>query len=76
MELLELAYIICGALLAYILYKFVNRVRASYRCPDDELLRDFYHGRLKREEDLRRSITHHLGVCEKCQERLYDLQKE
>ena len=76
MELLQLAYIISGALLAFILFKFIGKIRSSYQCPDDELLEDFFHGRLKRQEDLRRSVTHHLGVCGKCQERLYELQKK
>ncbi len=59
---------------AYIILKRIYVIYQGYQCFDDEILSDFFNGRLGREEDLRRSVVKHLGVCEKCQNRLYDMQ--
>jgi hypothetical protein len=59
-----------------VVFKVVVKIARSYECPDDEQLMDYYNGRLKRAEELRREITNHLGVCEKCQQRIIDLSKK
>jgi len=61
--------------LVYFILRRIYAIYQGYQCFDDEILKDFFNGRLNREEDLRRSVVNHLGVCEKCQQRLYDLQE-
>ena len=65
-----------AAALAFTIYKHFKKVIKMRSCFEDEVLADYFHGRLKREEDLRRSVVSHLGVCEKCQEKMYELQNE
>lgn len=62
--------------LAFTVYKQLKKIIKMRACFEDEVLGDYFHGRLNREEELRRSVVSHLGVCEKCQEKMYELQKE
>ena len=60
--------------LVFTIYIKLKGIWSSYKCFDDEVLNDYYHGRLKRQEDLRRQVVTHLGLCEKCQQKMFDLQ--
>lgn len=58
-------------LLGYLLWRIGKQIMRTYQHVDEDTLRDFWKGKLKRnEEDQRRVITH-LGYCEECRE-LFD----
>lgn len=56
--------------------KMVLKIVEQHKCLDDDLLLDFFKGKLSKKEDLRRKVISHLGVCEKCQQRLIELKDE
>ena len=55
----------------------LNRVRkivVIQRCPDYLAIRDYFEGRLKRQDKQEyERIISHLGICEKCQKLLTDM---
>ena len=63
-----------GAL--FIAAKIISNILGQYKCVDDDLLLDFYKGKLSKKEDLRRKVITHLGVCEKCQQKMINLKDE
>ncbi len=62
------------AIIGYIVIKQLITIYQNYQCFEDDVLDDYFHGRLKREETLRRQVVTHLGLCEKCQKKMFDLQ--
>lgn len=60
--------------LIFTIYVRLKGIWSNYKCFNDEILDDYFHGRLKREEDLRRKVVTHLGLCDKCQQKMYELQ--
>ena len=55
----------------------IDRVRKIYRihqCPNEKTLVQYFEGKLKKEDSsLYDQTVAHLGVCEKCQNRLVDI---
>lgn len=73
MNLVIIVYILIAAI-GLTIFRHLAKAYQTRKCFDDEVLNDYFNGRLKREEELRRAVVTHLGVCEKCQQKMYDLQ--
>lgn len=58
-----------------IFFRIGRKIYFRYQCVSEQQLRDFYYGKLKRNEDQQRQVISHLGQCEKCQNLLHQIQK-
>ncbi len=56
-------------------YTVGRQIILQYRCIDDQTMEDFFNGRLKKDDAARRQVITHLGHCEKCQQKLFEIQK-
>jgi len=54
----------------YIVVRIAFKIAQQYRCPDQEVLSDYFTGRLKKQRSLYDQTIAHLGVCESCREKL------
>ena len=70
---MDLIFMMLALGLLYLVLQIVGRMIAQRRCPDDDDLRNFFMQRLREKEKAR--ITSHLGICEKCQDRLHELTR-
>lgn len=69
--LITILAIICGL----IVIQRVREIIGQYKCPTGLQLKRFYEGKYKKGNiELSDHITAHLGLCEKCQKKLGDLQ--
>lgn len=57
--------------LIWTVIKIVSQIIDERRCLTDQELKKFYNGNLRKDEDSYRRFIAHLGICEKCQERLH-----
>ena len=55
--------------------RIFRMIYQTYRCPEEQLLRDFWYGRLENRPEVRRRVVSHLGHCEECRDRLHRIQK-
>lgn len=74
--LLNLLFLVFGIVLLFAAVKMGQKIIELYQCPDEDLLLDYYKGKLSKKEDLRRKVIAHLGVCEKCQQKMINLKDE
>jgi hypothetical protein len=64
-----------AALLFLIVLRIGKEIFLSYQCPDEQSLKDFWNGRLRKGDSEYRRVVTHLGVCEKCRDKLDQIQK-
>lgn len=64
---------IAGSILAVL--KIVQQIVAERKCATDFEMSKFYNGTLKRNDAAYRRFIAHLGICEKCQNRLHNFQQ-
>lgn len=65
----------CGLLL--IVIKIAQQIIASWRHVDEEVLVDFWNGRLqKNDEKEYRRVVAHLGNCQACRDRLDEITQQ
>ncbi len=56
----------------YVIYRKLVEIKQQYRHIDDETVKDYMTGRLrKRTKEYHRTIQH-LGLCEACQQKMID----
>ena len=60
---------------ALVIWRLIKQIYRNYQCVDEETLRDYLYGKLRRDPNHHRQVTSHLGLCEKCQEKLFEIQK-
>ena len=69
-------FLLLSLLLAGSVWKRLREIYAQFQCPDEEVLSDYYNGLLKRRKPkLYNRVVTHLGVCEKCRDRLRELEE-
>ncbi len=62
--------------IAYIIYKRFKVVIAQHTHLQDEDLEDYLEGRFAPESNAYQQAVAHLGVCEKCRQRLRDMESK
>jgi len=67
--------ILLAAALSVTIYKHLKKAFLTKKCFEEDVLDDYFHGRLKRDEELKRAVVSHLGICEKCRDKMYALQQ-
>ena len=61
-------------LLCFSILMKVRNIMQIQSCPKDEILKDYFEGRLKKnDKDEYERVISHLGICSNCQERLTTL---
>ncbi len=65
--------LLAGATLLVVL-KRVRAIRSHYRCLAMEDMKAYKLGHLSHDD--RRQVTMHLGICEKCQQAMIDLDPD
>ncbi len=61
---------------AWIVYKAVRRISSQYRHLDKEEIRDVMLNRTDKNSPEYSRIIRHLGICEKCQDKLHNYKNE
>lgn len=70
----EIGYVIFTTTILFVVYLIAKQLMASRRHPAEEILIEFWNGRLRnRSEDEYRRVVNHLGTCEACQAKLDDI---
>lgn len=68
--------LIVGLALAYLLYRIGKNIWATYRHADEAELRDYWNGRLERNDPpAYRRLRDHLVGCETCRDLLDEVRK-
>lgn len=62
---------ICLTLMAFLVFRMGRQILATYQHVDEETLREFWTGKLKKSDPEHRRVITHLGHCEKCRD-LFD----
>ena len=62
--------------LAYGAVKIVIQIVNQRKCPEDEILRNVVLGITKKNSETAEKVIRHLGICEKCQERVREIGEE
>lgn len=57
----------------YGIYRIIREIAASRKCPNDAELRGVLLGRIGGDTARARKVKQHLGVCEKCRDRVQEL---
>ncbi len=70
---LVLLIFIAGSIAAVI--KILRQIIAERKCASDFEIGKFYNGSLKQNDTAYRRFIAHLGICEKCQNRLHNFQQ-
>lgn len=61
---------------AWFVFKAIRRVANQYKHLDKEDVRDVMMNRLDKQSTEYSRIIRHLGICEKCQEKLHNFKDE
>jgi len=61
----------CITLMAFLFFRIGRQILSTYQHIDEETMRDFWTGKLKKNEREQRRVITHLGHCEKCRD-LFD----
>ena len=73
-KIVLLVFIILGAIVSVI--KILSQIVSQRKCVTDFEIQEFYKATLKQDDNAYRRFIAHLGICEKCQLRLHNFQKE
>lgn len=57
----------------YSAIKIINEIIKSNRCPEDEILKKVVLGRMNKESPISKNIIKHLGICEKCRDKINEI---
>lgn len=66
--LLTIVFIAFALIMVYIVMQIVSEIMSRRKCLDDYTIMEYKKGRLPSDE--RRAVHNHLGICEKCQDRM------
>ena len=71
---MDIVLIILFLLVASIVFTRLRVIFRQYQCVEDENLRSYLYGKLKKSDPKEyEHLIAHLGLCEKCQERLHEI---
>lgn len=70
--MLEILIIISLMMVVKIGGKIINQ----HRCPDEQVIREYFNGRLKRGSERYDNTVAHFGVCKACSEKLAALSSD
>lgn len=68
--MLTIVFLAFALIMGYIVLQVISRIISQRKCLEDETISEYKKGRLPSDE--RRAVHYHLGICEKCQNRMID----
>lgn len=72
--LLTMVFIAFALIMVYIVFQIIAQIISQRRCLEDETILEYKKGRLPSDE--RRGVHYHLGICEKCQDRMINIDHD
>lgn len=72
-----MSYLFIALIISFLIifFRMGKQIYFNYQCLSEKQLRNFYYGKLKKDEVQQRQVVTHLGQCEKCQKLLEQIQK-
>ena len=58
-----------------VVIKIMEGMMDNRKCPDDALLKDVILRKVDRDSKRARTTIRHLGICEKCRDRVHDFSR-
>lgn len=68
--MLTIVFLAFAMIMGYIVLQVISQIISQRKCLEDETIMEYKKGRLPSDE--RRTVHYHLGICEKCQNRMID----
>lgn len=72
-----MSYLFLALIISFLIifFRIGRQIYFRYQCVTEQQLRDFYYGKLKKDDEQQRQVISHLGQCEKCRDLLHQIQK-
>lgn len=68
-------FIICMLFSLIVVLSIISQINAQRKCPDERTLRKVILGSADKNSFKSQAIIEHLGICEKCRQRIEDMNE-